>query len=65
METRTITKPLKVLVENLAVQNGIGFDAYTYDIEIRGAFLIVEYHEQPSKKGRKLRYWNYSLAPSP
>ena len=53
METRTITKPLKVLVENLAVQNGIGFDAYTYDVEIRGAFLIVEYHEQPSKKGRK------------
>lgn len=52
-EQRTVIKELKSLVENLAVQNSVPFECYTYNVEIRRGFLVVEYTEQPSKKVRK------------
>lgn len=52
--SKIITKPLRILAENLAVQNNVPFECYTYDISILNGYLVVEYHEQPSKKKRNL-----------
>lgn len=53
MREKVICKQLKTLVENIAVQYGLNFECYSYEVEIIDSYLCVTYHEQPSKKVRK------------